>query len=300
MFTNASASTWRYDGPRPDSEVLTFHEQLPDYNVTPLVDLPDLARELGLGHILLKDESNRFGLPAFKILGASWAIYKAVASKCSLPLTVSLEELGKEAKARKLALVTCTEGNWGRATARMAKYLGVEARIFIPGEGADVVVVEGTYDDSFQAARHEAGKRDIFGRYALQVNLKTSFSYGTVIAVEPDSAACLQSSLRHGRITSLETRHTIMNGMNCGTVSYIAWPILSRGVDASVTVGDKEVHDDVQHLREQGVHVGPCGAVTLSALRKVLREDKTGSGLDEHSVVVLFSTEGARNYVVPS
>jgi diaminopropionate ammonia-lyase len=91
-----------------------------------------------------------------------------------------------------------------------------------------------------------------------------------------------------------------MNGMNCGTVSYTAWPILSRGVDASVTVGDKEAHDDVQYLREQGVHVGPCGAATLSALRKVFREDKARLGLEEHSVVVLFSTEGARNYLEPT
>jgi diaminopropionate ammonia-lyase len=170
MFTNTSASTWKYTGPGPDQAVLPFHQQLPDYNITPLVNLPSVAKELGLAHVLLKDESNRFGLPAFKILGASWAIYRAVASKCSLPLTTSLEELGKEARARKLVLVTCTEGNWGRATARMAKYLGVEARVFVPddmdqatrdkisGEEADVEVVDGSYDDAIQSARREAEK----------------------------------------------------------------------------------------------------------------------------------------------
>ena len=170
MFTNAAASTWKYNGPGPDQAVLPFHQKLPGYNVTPLINLPKIAQELGLGHVLLKDESNRFGLPAFKILGASWAIYKAVASKCSLPLTVSLQELGKEARARGLVLVTCTEGNWGRATARMAKYLGVEARIFVPGdmdqatrdkisgEGADVEVLDGSYDDAIQSARREAEK----------------------------------------------------------------------------------------------------------------------------------------------
>jgi diaminopropionate ammonia-lyase len=72
MFLNPSASSWRYHGPDTDAQVLSFHRKLPEYNQTPLVSLPDLAKELGVGHVLLKDESNRFGLPAFKILGASW------------------------------------------------------------------------------------------------------------------------------------------------------------------------------------------------------------------------------------
>lgn len=165
MFLNPSASSWTYSGPSIDPAVEAFHRQLPEYNVTPLVSLPDLAKELGLDHVLLKDESYRFGLPAFKILGASWAIYKAVAAKCNMPLTCSLEELGTSARAQGVKLVTCTEGNWGRATARMAKYLQVPATIFVPrfmnqatqdkiaSEGAKVVVIDGNYDDSILAAR---------------------------------------------------------------------------------------------------------------------------------------------------
>lgn len=168
MFFNPSASSWRHEGSIADSEVEKFHRRLPDYNITPLVPLPGLAKELGLGHVLLKDESNRFGLPAFKILGASWATYKTIATKYNLPIPVSLEELGASARGHGLKLVTCTEGNWGRAVARMAKYLRIPSTIFVPefmdqatqdkitSEGARVVVVDGDYDKSIQVARKEA------------------------------------------------------------------------------------------------------------------------------------------------
>lgn len=172
MLINPSAASWTYSGPPPDPAVESFHRALPDYNVTPLVNLPGLAQELGVGHVLIKDESNRFGLPAFKILGASWAIYRAVATKCNLPLTCSLEELGTAVRAQGLRLVTCTAGNWGRATARMARYLQIPATVFVPrftdqatqnkisSEGAKVVVVDGDYDGSIDAARREAEGED--------------------------------------------------------------------------------------------------------------------------------------------
>jgi diaminopropionate ammonia-lyase len=168
MFVNHSASSWKYTGPSFDLDVENFHRRLPDYNITPLVDLPEVAEELGLGHVLIKDESNRLGLPAFKILGASWAIYKAAAVHCNLPLTISLEELGMAASAKGLKLVACTAGNWGRAVSRMAKYLQIPATIFVPNtmdqatrnrissEGAKVVVVDGNYEMSIEAAKKEA------------------------------------------------------------------------------------------------------------------------------------------------
>jgi diaminopropionate ammonia-lyase len=119
-----------------------------------------------------------------------------------------------------------------------------------------------------------------------------------VVAVEPDTAACLKTSLEAGKITPITTGQSIMNGMNCGTVSYTAWDVLRHGVDASLTVTDTEVHRDLQYLHEHGVKNGPCGAAPLSALRKLVDEKKLGLGQD--SVVVLFSTEGARDYPVPT
>jgi diaminopropionate ammonia-lyase len=170
MFHNPSASTWKHTGYSTNPSVEPFHRTLPDYSITPLIPLPDLAQQLNLGHILLKDESSRLGLPAFKILGASWAIHKAIAKQCNIPLTASLDELGAAARKEGIELVTCTEGNWGRAVARMAKYLQVKAVIFVPdfmdeatqakirSEGATVIVVDGDYDFSIVKAKEEAQK----------------------------------------------------------------------------------------------------------------------------------------------
>jgi diaminopropionate ammonia-lyase len=169
MYLNPSAAAWTYEGTSLDPTIEKFHRELPDYNITPLVSLPDLAQELGVHSVVVKDESSRFGLPAFKILGASWAIRNAVASKYNVK-PGSLEELAKVAQAQNVNLVTCTEGNWGRATARMAKYLGIKSTIFVPKhteratqhliarEGAEVLPVDGNYDESIRHARQFAEK----------------------------------------------------------------------------------------------------------------------------------------------
>jgi diaminopropionate ammonia-lyase len=135
---------------------------------------------------------------------------------------------------------------------------------------------------------------------AVTMHYKAQSPSAAVITVEPDTAASLKASLEAGKITPITTRHTIMNGMNCGTTSTTAWEILKHGVDMSVTVFDIDVHHDLQYLHSQGVKNGPCGAATMTALKKVCREMKAEIGLDEKSIVVLFSTEGARDYVVPS
>jgi diaminopropionate ammonia-lyase len=134
---------------------------------------------------------------------------------------------------------------------------------------------------------------------AVTMHYKSKSPSATVITVEPDTAASLKTSLEAGHITSIETGTTIMNGMNCGTVSTTAWKILKEGVDASVTVTDIEVHHDLRHLDGRNVKIGPCGAAPLSALRRLCQVKKVELGLGEESVVVLFSTEGPRDYVVP-
>src|SRR5919199_5038358 len=152
-----------------------FHRRLPGYEETPLVDAPGLADALGVGKVLVKDESSRLGLPAFKILGASWAVYRALEER--LPegafgdwetLEGLRERLGP---LRPLNLVAATDGNHGRAVARVARILGLSARIFVPedmasarreaiaGEGAEVVVVRGTYDEAVERSAAEEGER---------------------------------------------------------------------------------------------------------------------------------------------
>src|SRR5438876_11853633 len=69
------------DAPPMKREPLAFHRRLPGYAPTPLVDAPGLARTLGVGRVWVKDESLRLGLPSFKILGASWAVYRALVQR---------------------------------------------------------------------------------------------------------------------------------------------------------------------------------------------------------------------------
>ena len=132
---------------------------------------------------------------------------------------------------------------------------------------------------------------------AVVMRYKSATPTACVVAVEPDTAACLKASLEAGKIMPILTGSSIMNGMNCGTVSFKAWDVLQWGIDASVAVTDLEVHHDVQYLHDQGIMVGPCGAAPLSALRKLVGDKKLGLGRD--AVVVLFSTEGERGYPIP-
>lgn len=75
-YANPPARFWSCPPPEP---VRAFHALLPDYAPSPLVEVPWLARDPGVGRVLVKDESSRLGLPAFKALGASWAIHQILA-----------------------------------------------------------------------------------------------------------------------------------------------------------------------------------------------------------------------------
>jgi diaminopropionate ammonia-lyase len=133
--------------PRETAEVLRYHQSLPDYAVTPLIPLP-IAETLGLGTVFVKDESLRLGLPAFKMLGASWAVHRA---------------LGPGSRDRP-RLVTATDGNHGRAVARMAALLDLPATVVVPqgvsdraiarirDEGAEVRVLDAAYDEAVRQA----------------------------------------------------------------------------------------------------------------------------------------------------
>src|SRR5918997_6215049 len=171
-LVNSLAATHADLGP-VDRAPLEFHRRLPDYAVTPLVDAPDVAGSLGVGKVWVKDESWRLGLPAFKILGASWAVYRALEQRSGgIGEWGDVEELrGRLAPLLPLTLAAATDGNHGRAVARMAKLLGLEARIFVPedmaparieaieSEGAEVVVVRGTYDEAVARSAEEESDR---------------------------------------------------------------------------------------------------------------------------------------------
>ncbi len=111
-----------------------FHKTLPGYDPTPLVKLSCLAGELGVSEILIKDESKRFDLNAFKVLGASYAMAKVIASELNLNLkNFTFQELSLHSKKiNKLTFVTATDGNHGRAVAWAADKFGCKAVVFMP------------------------------------------------------------------------------------------------------------------------------------------------------------------------
>lgn len=159
----------------PDSDVdavLPFHRKLPRYAPTPLVSAPGIAAKLGVRRVWVKDESSRLGLPAYKILGASWATYRALEQRFGeFAPWETIEDLARQLfPHRRLELVAASEGNHGRAVARMARWLGLSANILLPAsaararverirdERARVTMVDGSYDDAVAAAAKLDGR----------------------------------------------------------------------------------------------------------------------------------------------
>lgn len=152
-----------------DSAVRAFHTRMPGYAPTPLFDVPDLADRFGVGRVLVKAETQRMGLPSFKILGASWATYRAVVDHIGKePAWTDVAELAAAvAPMRPFRLAAATDGNHGRAVAHMARLFGFDCDIFVPAgmsaaridaiesEGATVTIVDGTYDEAVRRAAQQ-------------------------------------------------------------------------------------------------------------------------------------------------
>ncbi|MBL7112311.1 MAG: diaminopropionate ammonia-lyase [Bacteroidales bacterium] len=137
-------------------DVQKFHKKLRCYSATPLVSLTMLAKNLGIKELYVKDESKRFRINTFKSLGASYAIFKIMEKR----------------KREKLTFCTATDGNHGRSVAWAAHLGRQQAVIFVPENTtksriknikkhhAEVVVVEGDYDQAVAAAREASEKND--------------------------------------------------------------------------------------------------------------------------------------------
>jgi diaminopropionate ammonia-lyase len=313
-------------------DAAAFHRALSGYAPTPVHQLDAIASELGVGAVQVKDESSRLGLPAFKILGASWAI-----------------ELALRDEPAVRSLVAASAGNHGRAVAHAAALRGLACRIFLPerslavrrqaiaAEGAEIVVVDGSYEDAVKAAARAAredateliadvgeagpaewvidGYATLFSEAAEQATYDlilvpvgvgslaaAAARHGArvgakVIGVEPTTAACLSASLAQGVPTPVPTPGTTMAGLDCAEVSPAAWPSLHRGIAGTVTISDNEADAAVRELSANGLTVGESGAASLAGLR-VLQNDEDCRGLREHLAtnrhtrVLLIATEG--------
>jgi diaminopropionate ammonia-lyase len=318
--------------PRASDEAAAFHRGLPGYAPTPVHRLDAVAAELGLAAVHVKDEFGRLGLPAFKILGASWAVERTLRAEPDVRI-----------------LVAASAGNHGRAVARVASLRGLGCRVFLPerslavrrdaiaGEGAEVVVVDGSYEDAVEAAARasredaaaliadvgEAGPAEwvIDGYATLFAETAAQAAYdlilvpvgvgslgaaaarhgaqvgAQVVGVEPATAACLGASLAAGAPTAVPTPGTTMAGLDCAEVSQAAWPSLRSGIAGTVAVTDDEAAAAMRELAAGGLAIGESGAAPLAALR-ALQEDEACGELRRHLAtgartrVLLIATEG--------
>lgn len=142
--------------------VTKFHQSIPGYSPTPLIRLPELAKNLGVSELLIKDESQRFDLNAFKVLGASYAMARVIMAQLELDgVELSFDSISSQADSfRHLTFVTATDGNHGRAVAWSAKKFGCNAVVYMPkgssktrlaaiqNYGAEASIIENNYDET--------------------------------------------------------------------------------------------------------------------------------------------------------
>jgi diaminopropionate ammonia-lyase len=338
------------------ADVAAFHRTLPGYAPTPLHALPGLAAELGLGDVRVKDEGQRLGLRAFKGLGASYAIHRF------------LRERGG---GRAWTFAAATAGNHGRAVAWTARTLGHRAVIYVPGhtvpariaalrgEGAEVVVVDGSYDEALRRMAADSaahgwqvisdtaypgygeipgwimeGYTTLFAEAAQQLEAagqpdpdvvllqagvgglawagaaffvrRAGGRRPRLVVVEPTEADCLRESIASPDGGMRETRgrlRTIMAGLNAGTPSAAAWPLLRAAVDAFVAVDDGYAEAAMRRLAagrggEPRVVAGESGAGGLAGLLALCREPglaaaRRSLGLGPGARVLSVVSEGA-------
>lgn len=150
----------------------SFHRQIPGYRISPLKSLSNLASMLGISGIWVKDESVRLTLNSFKVLGGSFAMYRFVQQKLGMEhVEIPFAELTSDETRRKLGEITfaaATDGNHGRGVAWAANAMGYRAVIYvhkhtsqarikaIESNGAEVRVVDGTYDDAVRQVTVDA------------------------------------------------------------------------------------------------------------------------------------------------
>jgi diaminopropionate ammonia-lyase len=291
-------------------------------------------------------------------MGASWATIEAL--RPVLPASWRPERgfAGLAGALPPLTLVAATEGNHGRAVARIARLLGLRARILVPddvsdarvapiaGEDAEVVRVEGSYDEAVAQSEVDARDEDrvlvsdtswpgyeripaavVDGYSTIMWELDDQLahapdlvlaqlgvgSFGAavirhfhrdggagprLVGVEPSAAACVMASLAADRIITVPGPHeSLMAGLNCGTPSLVAWPVLRAGLDGVVALDDAAALAGVRRLADEGLAVGECSGVAVAAAGELLAGadaelHRARLGIGSESSVLLFATEG--------
>ena len=154
--------------------VQKFHSSFPEYQPTPLADLKELAKAWGVASIHVKDESYRFGLNAFKVLGGSYCVASYIAKQLGIPVAELSYDLITSPqvmeKLGQITFVTATDGNHGRGIAWTANRLGHKSVVYMPSGsalerlnnikacGADAMITDLNYDDAVRYAGEMAEK----------------------------------------------------------------------------------------------------------------------------------------------
>lgn len=147
-----------------------FHQKIEGYAPTPLISLQQLAAQLGVKAILVKDESYRFGLNAFKVLGGSYALGKQLAEYLGVSINdIDLKTVAQQLE-KPLIFTTATAGNHGTGVAWAAREMGQKAVVYMPKGaaqssvnrikklGAECIVTDCNYDDTVRIANQTAQK----------------------------------------------------------------------------------------------------------------------------------------------
>ena len=151
-----------------------FHETIPGYEKTPLANLSKMSEHLGISNIFIKDESYRFGLNAFKVLGGSFSMARYIAKETGRDVseldfdTLTSDKLREE--FGQATFFTATDGNHGRGVAWAANKLKQKAVVYMPkgstltrlnniiAEGAKATIEEVNYDECVRMAAAEAAR----------------------------------------------------------------------------------------------------------------------------------------------
>lgn len=357
------------------AEALEFHKKINGYEATPLISLNHLAAYIGVKNIFIKDESKRFGLNAFKVLGGSYALGKLLSNK----LGVNISDIDFSTVARKLpeplTFATATAGNHGTGVAWAARELGQNAIVFMPkgsaqasvdrirNLGASCIVTDVNYDATVRLASMKAESKgwtlvqdtawegyeeiptwisqgymtmakEAFNQLAVNGEHKPTHvflqagvgamaggilgycadvlgpnNFASIIA-EPEAADCLFRSVSSDdghRVAVTGSLTSIMAGLACGEVNPVTWDILRDTGNFYFSTDDRIAATGMRVLGnplsgDSTIISGESGAITLGLLYYLMTSQepevhqyRAQVGLDQESVILIFSTEGDTN-----
>ncbi len=294
-----------------------YHRRLPGYEATSLYELPELAAELAVGRLWVKHEASRFGLPSFKGLGASWAAYCLIEQRIGRDLRdewSTLDELRTLLSGYAgLTLVTATDGNHGRAVARIAAMFGMSAHIYVPhgtaaariqairAEGARVDATELDYDATVQLAAATASEdrlvlSDTSWPGYEQVPAWISAGYATMFHEVLDSLAEAGSPYPDylfvpvgvGALAAAAVRHFAQLPTQVVAIE----PVGAECVTRSLRAGERITVPGPQHSEMVGLNCGTPSFSTWPLLQAQLRASLVISDDPMHDAMRRLASQG--------